>query len=778
MVPAKEPLTEVEEPRTATSGKVNEEAKGATTGSSKPVTSTAPRPEEAAVRRVLAEKYWEKTHGFDPCRRGMPLFVAVEHSPSKYAQMQSNAQKRNVSKAKPGMVNEFGPRQGESEQDTAELERETKFPDEELIVASREDGLHQEENAGVAVPAITMSGVALMKGEGAEDMRSITQAGQDDELQRGHAAYRSNASGKGGEVNEPNASDKAALMEEGVSELHKTSTYVNSEMEGNVGDGPAHPTEGNHTFLLEPFEKVQSVPLSNKSSIELPSNAHASECAEGVKTSQGDRKSIRSNVSHSITGSERRGKVEGVPNDDGSWVKQELLMNDGIMNSFPTEKREVHLLKDGAVPENNETFNKNADPPHTSGLTVDILRNHISNGHGEGHGGEHAEGMEYTDSSLYKTCLSPRTSDDVGLRKGRNLPKRYATPNYCGRGLVERPGQAIPPFHRRLILDMEEKMQRERRDLEHSLNEYTFHPHISAVLRGRLPQRRSKLTNADLSESPRQSSAATPQRASSRRIVMEDSLPMFTPEISKLARETQRSNLPYHERLYTTKPTLPQTNAADVSDDPSQHLSSRMLELIGNSTSPLFHPIISPRARNIENTAPFYQRLYRTKEEMERRRRGSSAGQSPTVSIRRSPRHIKVSQRLLERPTPPRETVTYSFHPEISPRARSMGSNGPVYERLYPTREEGSAVLRRQQDKFDELLASFQPSITDRDGRTYEGSAVVRQNAVRRLTEPKEQPRKFIDPSLTFHPFITQKARNLKNGNSAASSSRIGNSNE
>ncbi|RNE99067.1 hypothetical protein TraAM80_08438 [Trypanosoma rangeli] len=849
-VPAEESVTEMEEPRTATSGQVNEELKDAATSSSKPVTSTATGPGDAEVRRVLAEKYWEKTHGFDPCRRGMPLFVALEHSPSKYAQMQFKAEKRNVSKAKPGVVSELGPRQGESEQNTSELERETKFPDEELVVAAREDGFNQEEDAGVAVPAITMSSVALMKNEAAGGARSITQTNEGGEMQQEHATHPSSASGKGSEVNEPNASHKAALMKEGVNELHKTATYVNSEMEDNVGDGPARPTEGNQTFLLEPFEKVQSVPLNNKGSAELPSSAHASGCVESAKTSQSNRRSIKSDVSHSITGIEQRGKLERVPNDDGSWVKQEQLMNGGIMSSSLTEKREAHLLKEGAVPENNETFNKSTEPPHTSGLTVDVLRNYISNSYEEGPRGEHAEGMEYTDSSLYKTCLSPRTNDDGGLWRGRNLPKRYAYPNYCGRGLSTTPGLAIPPFHRRLILDMEEKMQRERRALEHSLNEYTFHPQTSAVMRGRLPQRRNKLTNADLSESPHQSLAVTPRRASSRRIVMEDPRPIFTPEISKLARETQRSNLPYHERLYTTKPTLSRVNAAGVSNDPSQHLSSHMLELIDNSTSPLFHPIISPRARNIENAAPFYQRLYQTKEEMERRRRGSSAGQSPTVPLRQSPRHIKVSQRLLERPTPPRETVMYSFHPEISPqamsienrnpfyqrlyqtkeemeqrrrgssagqsptvplrqsprhikvsqrllerptppretvmysfhpeisrRARSMGANGPVHERLYPTKEERSAVLQRQQDRFDELLASFQPSITDRGSRAYKDSGVVRQNAVRRLTEPKEQPRKFVDPSLTFHPFITQKAKNLKTGSSAASSWRISNSN-
>ncbi|RNF03039.1 uncharacterized protein Tco025E_08257 [Trypanosoma conorhini] len=772
--PAEEPQ------RAAIGGREKGEFRDAAAGSAKPAApTTAVGPEDAAVRRVLEEKYWEKTHGFDPSKRGMPLFLALEHSPSKSAPMRSKPPERGVLKAEAGAVSALEPPQGEPEQKSLESASEKKLLDEELAMASHHDWLPKEETVGIEEPAITMPSVAPVKDEGPGGSQSIAQASQSGEAHQRRIQHMGNASGGAGEGKESNASDKVAVPEEAPSEKQKTATHSESEVEANVGGKQTLYTEGNQPFLSEPIEEAQGFPSTTKSGLKSPCNIHASEYADSVNMYQSNQGSVRSNMSHSITGSRHRGNTEGAIHGDEAWAKQALPMNGEVRRGSLTGRLETHALEGGAAPEGNEPPITSEGPPHTSELTAEVLRNYFSNNFAVTSGGERAEGVEYTDSSLYKTCLSAGTNDGGSLRGRRKLPKRYAAPNCSGMVSSTRPDPVIPPFHRRLLLDMEEKMDREKRTLEHSLNEYTFHPQTAAVPHGRLPQRRHKPTNAGgLSESPHQSSPAISQSLPSRRIVMEDPLPTFTPEISKFAREAPRSNLPYHERLYTPKAALPRAGTAGVSKGHSLDLSPRMLELIDNSTPPLFHPTISPLAMSIENGAPFHERLYQTKEEMERRRSGGAPVQSPTVSPRRSPRNIKLSPRLLQRPPPPPETLPYSFHPEISPRARSMEANAPVHQRLYPTKEERSAVLERQQKKFDEFLASFQPSITDRGSRAYEGSGVVRRNVVRRLTEPREQPQQFVDPALTFHPFITQKARDLKTGNLAASSWRFGDSNE
>ncbi|RNF24330.1 hypothetical protein TcG_00815 [Trypanosoma cruzi] len=526
--------------------------------------------------------------------------------------------------------------------------------------------------------------------------------------------------------------------------------------------------EGSQPHLPGKVDDASEVLLSGKAALNLPGKIQENEYAESLKLDENNQRSIRSSVSNFIVKSDEEGQSERGSNEEKFLAKEELLMNDGINVDSLREKHEVQSANESAVQQNSKASNKSEEPLQNSELTVESLRKFNARSFEGTHWERYKEGEEYTDSSLYKTCLSPGTTEAGSFRMGKGLPRRFAGYNDCGGASLRRQELAIPPFHRRLILDMEEKFRREKRSMEHSLNEYTFHPRTTCTPRGHLPQRRRNPTNGGSTESPCQSLAMTPARSSARHKVLEEPLPTFKPEISKFARETQRPKIPYHERLYSSRPSPARAGPGGALNGTSPHLSPRMAELIDGATPPLFRPEISPRAKAIENGAPFYERLYQVKADVEPSREGKSLMQSPPISPRRPTRPIQLSPRLLERPAPPAETPPYSFHPQISPRAMSMESHGPVYERLYPIKDERSAILQRQEKKFEDFLASFQPSIAERSNGTNADSRVMGRDVVRRLTEHREQSQRYVDPSLTFHPFITQKARDLKNDNSAA----------
>ncbi|KAF8293227.1 putative Flagellum attachment zone protein 19 [Trypanosoma cruzi] len=841
METVEEPPTQMTEPMAVVGSKETEELRIVATDLSEPLPAPADDAGRAAVKRFLEERYWEKTHGYDPFKRRMPLFVAIEHCSPKNVPVRSNLPERNALEANPEVVRAEEPCQHEIEQNYPDSEGVGKFLDEELAVASRDDRLLKEGSEGMAGPAPNMASVVSVDDDHAGDLLSSTQPAESGEIRGAFRKDQGEAYEEGSQMGDPIITDENVLQEEAASEMRTSATNVKKEMEGGEKEERASFMEGSQPHLPGQVDDASKVLLSSKAALSSPGKIQENEYAESLKLDENNQRSIRSNVSNFIVESDQKGQSERGPNEEIFLAKEELLMNDGINVDSLREKREVQSANESAVQQNSKASNKSEEPLQTSELTVESLRKFNARGFEGTHWERYNEGEEYTDSSRYKTCFSPGTTDAGSFRMGKGLPRRFAGYNDCGGASSRRQELAIPPFHRRLILDMEEKFRREKRSMEHSLNEYTFHPRTTCTPRGHLPQRRRNPTNGGSTESPCQSLAMTPARSSARHKVLEEPLPTFKPEISKFARETQRPKIPYHERLYSPRPSPAQAGPGGALNGTSPHLSPRMVELLDGATPPLFrpeissmakaiengapfyerlyqvkadvepsregksllqsppisprrptrpiqlsprllerpappaetlpysfHPEISPRAKAMENGAPFYERLYQVKADVEPSREGKSLLQSPPISPRRPTRPIQLSPRLLERPAPPAETIPYSFHPQISPRAMSMESHGPVYERLYPIKDERSAILQRQEKKFEDFLASFQPSIAERSNGTNVDSRVMGRDVVRRLTEHRERSQRYVDPSLTFHPFITQKARDLKNENSAA----------
>ncbi|EKF32938.1 hypothetical protein MOQ_003202 [Trypanosoma cruzi marinkellei] len=763
-----EPPTQMTELMAVIGGNETEEPRIVATDLSEPLPAPADDAGRAAVKRFLEEKYWEKTHGYDPFKRRMPLFVAIEHCPPKKVPVISNLPERNALEANPEVVRVEEPCQHEVEQNYPDSEGVGKFLGEELAVASPDDRLLKEESDGVAVPVPNMASVVSVDDDHPGDMLSGTQPAESGEIRGAPRKHHGEAYEGGSQMGESIITDENVLQEAAASEVRTSATKLKKEMEGDEKEERSSFMEGGQSHLPGQVDDASKVLLSHKAALNSPGNPQENESAESLKLDENNQRSIRSNGSNFIAESDQKGPSERGPDEEILLAKEELLMNDGINVDSLREKREVQSANESAVQENNKTPNKSKEPLQTSELTVESLQKFNAKNFEGTHWERYKEGEEYTDSSLYKTCFSPGTTDAGNLWMGKALPRRFAGYNGCGGVNPRRQESGIPAFHRRLILDMEEKFQREKRSMEQSLKEYTFHPRTAGTPRGNLPRRRRNLTNDGSTESPSQSLPMTPARSSARQKVSEEPLPTFKPEISKFARETQQSKIPYHERLYSPKPSPAQAGPGGALNGTSPRLSPRMVELSDGATPPLFRPEISPMAKAIENGAPFYERLYQIKAEVEPGREGKSLRQSPPISPRRPTRPIQLSPRLLERHAPPTETITYSFHPKISPRAMSMEAHGPVYERLYPIKDERSAILQRQEKKFEDFLASLQPSIAERSNGANASSRVMGRDVVRRLTEPREQSPRYVDPSLTFRPFITQKARDLKNGNSTA----------
>ncbi|KEG14056.1 hypothetical protein DQ04_00641000 [Trypanosoma grayi] len=678
--------------------------------------------------------------------------------------------------------------------------------------------------------AINMPEVASMNNQSVADSSSVLRASQSGGLPRRERGHRKSAKS---DVDNSIVSEQLVAQGDTVNKELAANT-IRSEGEGsNCTEKHGH----RNSAAVAKTPEMDSINQKNNENSLL--KAQADQSVDRNNKNRSQQKSLKSNVSNSVaSGVIEAQEVQVCEVPTASTLQHTESVSKRSSQQIERDRKSMSADVTHMINGKNEA---NKGLPHFSELTVDSLRRIAGDPHAEMGEGEPGHEMVYTDSSLFQTCISLPTEDARRSRRNRTTSNSYVDPHGRRRTPRKNRVSAIPPFQRRLLHDMEEKKRRDHNEIERSLGEYTFHPQTGTPEHGRLPRRRHTPAGGTRAQHYNSARAATPHVPYHRAVIMEEPLPTFKPEISKYARETQRSNIPYHERLYTPRAVSPQVEEwGGPLNGQSPQLSPRMMELIDGAYPPLFHPDISPRAKAIETNGPFYERLYPTKEELERRRHTEHDVQSPTttprrspcrashvsprllerpsppanvvpysfrpeispramsienprpfyerlypekaeleqrhargvsppVSPRRSPRRVtQLSPRLLERAPPPPDTHPYSFHPEISPRAMSMERHGPVYERLYPSKEEREEH-QRLQERYG-LPPSFRPSITERGHRAFDNDGEVRKNVVRRLTERKESPQRPFDPSLTFHPFITLKAKSIRRGDTSSGS--------
>ncbi|ORC93440.1 uncharacterized protein TM35_000013170 [Trypanosoma theileri] len=758
------------------------------------------------VKMILSEKYWEKTYGFDPSKRGLPLFVAVEHCPPKNPGASSRLPQRNslrVASEGPSSIRSSQNRSTKNSMLTAE---DDLFIPDELHPTTHNDTVQQEGSALIVedIP------VTCADGNNKVDVLNNTDLAL-------------NAEGVGNDVKRDSIKECKSSVHGSVCEQ----VSFKKNQDDPFGDGDVNNEQEPNASKEE--KNIQRLPSRNENSTDLSKVLGSDQSGNLIQKDENDQNLEKSNLSLSDVKINATVK-ENLSNDASPGASAEKDKN---------VKRDSQNLQLG-----NGNIEENGGVINMTPLTIGNLGKLNGNESGIVEVEEENGDISYSESSLFMSCISMPTADMREIMRDRKLSKEGMKAIYRQKNQGRLQESIIPPFHRRLLLDMEEIRERDRRIVARSIEEYTFQPKTSGRRASRLPQRLQKSFGAAAAAPPPPPETVTELRAASqersrstsRRKLEAKPLPTFKPEISKYARETQRSAIPYHERLYTPKPASP-GDGTGLSNSHSPQGSPRMADLIEGSNSQLFRPDISPRARAIENGNPFHHRLYPSREELERRRaksqsppvsprrsspqRGNvqisprllerpvppdvpsypfhpeisprakviensrpfhqrlypekeilqrrAASQSPPVSPRRSsPQRgpVQISQRLLDRPAPPPDTTTYSFRPEISPRARSISRQGPFYERLYQTKEEKEHQEELQQEYNAAFIPSFHPNITERGQRAYENDDGVRRNVVKRLSKPKEIHPPPLDPSLSFHPVITSKARVKKTRNS------------
>lgn len=217
--------------------------------------------------------------------------------------------------------------------------------------------------------------------------------------------------------------------------------------------------------------------------------------------------------------------------------------------------------------------------------------------------------------------------------------------------------------------------------------------------------------------------------------VNNSSFELFRPHISKRARALE-VEAPFYDRLHPSKEELARKRPEEpkpvstprVSTSRPISISPRLLarrEPPPPESLPSFRPMITPRAKGVECSKPFYDRLHPSKEQRARKQKEEEPKSAPP---RTSPRRaVSVSQRLLEpHQPPPYEKYDPSFRPEISPRARALERDGPFHKRLYLTPyelEEAHALHRRRQF---ESSCNFQPEIVELMRQNYDAKKVKR----------------------------------------------------
>ncbi|KAH9598925.1 hypothetical protein LSM04_004017 [Trypanosoma melophagium] len=801
-----------------------------------------------AAEILLSEKYWEKTYGFDPSKRGLPLFVAVEHCSPKNPGAGSRLPQRNSLR-----VNSEGPCSVRSSQNKSvnnniiASEHDLLIP--EVFRPSGYNDIHQQEESGfTGCPLV--EDTTMMDTDGKSTIVGVHNADRTlsaEEVRK----YAKGDSIKEGISKSSKNSVHGSACEKVPSRKEQVDAFIEDEVEFKEKYEGDHGGDGNNkekSDVSKVEEKNQLLPSDDKNVIHSPNSVVADQGENLIEKDENHQKLENGNLSVSDVMNNARAK-EHLLNGTSHHAFPEEKENDVKEQNSQEEVDNSHPLREGALQNENGMVENNGEVLSPNELTlgniekltgdesgmagIEILNNEVS----------------YTESSLFMSCISMPTADMRDMMRRQKFSRHYVQPNYRQRNQSRAQNSSLPPYHRRLLLDLEEKRERDRKMVERSIEEYTFQPKTSGRRSGRLPHRVHKPAEASVSAS---ASASGPlpittetrealqerSRAGSRRIPGEEPLPSFKPEISKYARETQRPAIPYHERLYTPKPVSLGPDGVVLSNGDSPQLSPRMVDLIESSNFVLFRPDISPRARAIANGNPFHQRLYPSKEELERRRaksqsppvsprrpspqRGSvqisprllerpapppevpsysfrpeispraknienvhpfhqrlypekellkrrAKSQSPPVSPRRpSPQRgsVQISPRLLERPAPPPEVPSYSFRPEISPRAKSISRQGPFYERLYQLKDEKDHQEGLQNDSNSAFISSFHPNITERGQHAYENDDGVRRNVVKRLSKPKEVFSPPFDPSLTFHPMITMKAKMKKQRNS------------
>nr|CCD13497.1 unnamed protein product [Trypanosoma congolense IL3000] len=381
-----------------------------------------------------------------------------------------------------------------------------------------------------------------------------------------------------------------------------------------------------------------------------------------------------------------------------------------------------------------------------------------------------------SDSSGFKSCVSLTSSAPAPSRNRRNV--------YTPRSKrIEETGKAlqklnIPAYHRRLILDLHQRNITERYAAGNMVEDWMSAPYMEAGYsmspekwgrNGASPEQSARYgispaasPRAGYDYSQRRNYSVTaggrhehhprsafnsrsPERAPYGMDNKMGNEPSYKPVISNYARRLRRSRIPCHERLYSARPASRRAKDSPGGDDETPPSTPRKQDLASKSDFELFRPHISKRARALSFAEPFYSRLHPPKRE-----RVPSPPPEPPKPVPRlsSMKPIRVSARLLRRPTPPPPDSPPSFRPKISARARSVEPGRPFYDRLHPGKVERPPKQKAKQTT---------PRVSPRRSMSRRSTPAIPE---RLLEPPPPPPYEKYDP--TFRPEISPRARALE----------------